>query len=230
LTRPQLAGFDLSTEVDAAESLGTMASFALSKVSERSIDSIEAKLRVDEARVKQESAKHALEMLKRAKAALAGTMKALATARADVFKSMMMRKQAYEAAGQASAAASGADSYTQGKLTASMAAIPIAETVLGMIQNLAAQTAAIAVTYDTEAGRGFHMAVLANQPEVPNFVALLGNLESMRAHFAALNIKWSGRLAALQKMRTQLGGARPGAHADVDAALDGPKNQDGAPE
>ena len=114
----------------------------------------------------------------------------------------------YEAAGIASAQAAGGSSATQAKIGALVAALPVVESMTGLIKGMVGKTAH-QPTYDATAGMGLQMAAHAGRPQATNFVTALGQMSFIHGRFKALDAEWGQRLRALQVTRTQLGGARP---------------------
>jgi hypothetical protein len=194
--------------VGALEGIGTMASFAVSKVSDHSIAAAEAQLEKHTELLNDVEAEHARGKLESAQIECKAVLKRLSSKRETVLQLMGTRKQTYESAGHASAHASGGDTNTQDKITAFMAAIPAAEAVVGMVRNLAAKCSVPPPRYSEAAGRGFAMAVYAGNAQATNMVSSLGNIEFLKNRFHQLQQQWEARLSSLQGARTQLGGQR----------------------
>ncbi len=210
--------------IDAVEGIGAMASFAVSKVSGHSIEAAEAVLAQDTEKLEDKEAEIARGNLERAKTKVAARLAQLKAKREAVLAMLGKRKQFYEAAGRASAHASGGDAATQGKMTALMAAIPAAETLVGMVRNIATKCADPGPAYTQMAGSGFAMAVYDASPQATNMVSALGNIAYIRSRFGMLLYQWETRLASLQKARTQLGGRRAeGMDEDLKASIESDK-------
>lgn len=210
--------------VDALEGIGAMASFAVSKVSGHSIAAAEAVLAKDTEKLEDKEAELARGKLEAAKSRVSEQLAHLKAKRETVLAMLGKRKQVYEGAGKASARASGGDAATQGKMTALMAAIPAAETLVGMVRNLATKSADPGPRYTRMAGSGFAMAVYDGSPQATNMVSALGNLAHIRSRFSVLLYQWETRLASLQKARTQLGGSRAeGVDEDLKASIEADK-------
>ncbi len=139
---------------------------------------------------------------------------AIDAAREAVLAELGQRKAVYEVAGTASAQASGGSRATQAKVRALIAALPIVESMTGLIKGMVASTAH-QPTYDATAGIGLHMAAHAGRPQAANFVTTLGHLAFIHGRFQALDTEWSSRLRSLQQIRDQLGGVRPEGDKDL---------------
>lgn len=201
--------------VDMMESIGTMASYAVGKVSGHAIERAEAKLKADTVKLQGVEAKKAAEGFETAKAVMRGRVQAMKSAREAVLAELGERKASYETAGNASAKASGGSSATQAKLSALVAAVPAVEAMTGLIKGMVAKTAH-KTAYDSMAGMGFHMAVHAGRAEATNFVTAIGQMQFIHEKFKGLDAEWSSRLRSLQKVREQLGGVRPENDEDLE--------------
>ncbi len=210
--------------VDMMESIGTMASYAVGKVSGHAIERAEAKLKADTAKLQGVEAKQAVAHFEEAKSFMRRSVQAMKAAREAVLAELGERKASYETAGNASAQASGGSSATQAKITALMAGLPAVEAMTGLIKGMVSKTAH-KTPYESMAGMGFHMAVHARRGQATNFVTALGQMQFTHQKFKGLETEWENRLRSLQKVREQLGGVRPENDEDLEkSVLGGAKN------
>ncbi len=203
---------------DSMESFGAMVSYAVSKVSNRSIETAEAKLRVDTKKLQDEEANKALDDYQKAKGKASVALKKLGKARQQVLAAMNARKAVYVKAGRESAQASGGDASTRAKIAGFIAAIPTVEAISGMLRNLVMKVSGSPASYSPQAGTGFAMAVHAQRTQPTHFVTALGHLAYLKGTLSEASRLWDSRLAALQKARTQLGGERAADSPDTSSA------------
>jgi len=193
---------------DLIESVGVMASYAVGKVSGRSIDAAKEKLQQDVAQLHSAEAAAAQSRVKDAEADVLVSLTSLKAAREEVLVALQERQAAYEKAGNAAASASAGSSSSRNKIAGLMTAIPAAEYVYGLAASLA-DKAARAAHYSDAAAAGFHMAVYDQQVQARHFVSALDQIEYVRMHFTTIAGQWARRLGRLQQMQTRLGGVRP---------------------
>ncbi|MBL0214438.1 MAG: hypothetical protein IPQ07_11175 [Myxococcales bacterium] len=205
---------DPEEAVDLMESVGTIASYAVGKMSGNAIARAEAALKAATFKLHDTAAKEAASKFEEAKLAMRSKILAMKAAREAVLAELGQRKAAYEVAGTASAQASGGSRLTQAKISALVAALPVVEAMTGLIKGMVARTAH-QPTYDTTAGVGFHMAAHAGRPQATNFMTALGEMAFIHSRFQMLDVEWSRRLLSLQHTQAQLGGVRPEADEDL---------------
>jgi len=193
---------------DLIESVGVMASYAVGKVSGRSIDAAQQQLQHDVAKLHTAEAAEAQMKVKDAQAEVLIALTSLKAAREHVLVALQERQSAYEEAGKASASASGGTASSRNKIAGLMTAIPTAEYVYALAGSLA-DKAARAAHYSDAAAAGFHMAVYDQKVQARDFVSALDQIEYVRIHFTAIAGQWARRLGRLQQLQTRLGGVRP---------------------
>lgn len=194
--------------IDAVEGLGAMASYAVSKISAHSIASAEKVLEEDTKELQTKETEAALAQLEKAKSEVKANLENLAAARGHLLAFLGERKNKYQTAGDASAHASGGDARSKAKISSMMAAIPVAEQLVGMLRNLSERCSDPRPQYSSDAGSGFAMALYDGNPKATNMVAALGDIAFLRSHFGQLLHQWGTRLQSLQQARTLLGGER----------------------
>jgi hypothetical protein len=200
---------------DLVESVGAMATYAVGRVDEHSIDSLESKLKADTKKLQTVEGEAAHLKFESAKLRSLGLLHQFRAARHEVLASIQKRQQAYSKAGVASAANSGGSASSRSKIVGVMTAIPAVEVVLGLAKNVA-QRAAEGANYSLDAGFGFNMAVQGQRVQATHLIASLDQIEYVRIHFNDIVSRWSQRLQSLHNAQTLLGGYRPTADIGRD--------------
>jgi len=196
---------------DIVESIGAMASYAISRYSDNAIGDLEAKLAADTQELQTTEAREVHAGFEAAKKWCLSLLSKFKAERHRVIAALLVRQHAYNKAGKASASSSGGNGSSQSKISGTMAAIPMAELLLGMVKSIATTSAEASTKYSTMAGSGFHMALYDRRMQPTQLVAVLDQLEYLKIYFSGLTAQWTQRLASLQKAQTRLGGSRPSA-------------------
>lgn len=208
---------ELATKgMDPLAMIGKFANVAIDLVSEKRME--EAKKRLAAAtQLMHDSKANALrEKLQSEKVNWQGKIDDFSGATHTMREKLAARRAAYNEAGIAAGTAAGSNGKSNDRIAAMIAAIPIAEMVVGRLHAINSKLNAKDVwpAYSREGGIGYGIALYHKNSAAWNLPIALGLIQSAQIGFAMYLDSWEDGLSHLQQVKERIGGARPGGNSD----------------
>lgn len=193
---------------DTFEQIGIVAAGVISTITDPRLESATARLERAQKTMRLTKDKQLRDEHAASQMAIKESMKRLDAAKKMLRLAIGARRNAFAVAGREAAREARGPKRSKDKIAAIIAAIPRVEVVVARAKAIARRAVSPAPT--EFARRGLGMATHHNIDRVGAFLRVCGELNNTRLHFGLIASEWQTRLDALNRVKTQIEGRRPG--------------------
>lgn len=193
---------------DGVGQAGSFASAIVDLIAEDRMSAAKQRLALAEADYTSQTGKALHAKLQAAQHTVLAMISSIEAHRSGLYQALTLRRQAYNALGFAASTHTPCPEQSRRRISAILAAIPLAEYVAGRAR--AITLISTPPPYTGEAGRGYAMAVKRKEVKLPVFLRAWGEIRHIGMFYSADAAKWETRLSQLNAVKTQIGGRRPG--------------------